>query len=81
MDQESDRVRVVTFTGVRLSGCRFGCVAGGTARYLQMVRICRVRQIVRDQARHVRAEGFIPSAAIARVTGSFTPSGSDGDLL
>ena len=31
-----------------------------------MVGICRVRQIVRDWVRRVRAEGFISSAAIAR---------------
>ena len=31
-----------------------------------MVGICRVRQIVNDRVRLVRAEGFISSAAIAR---------------
>jgi hypothetical protein len=46
-----------------------------------MVRICRVRQTVRDQVRRVRAEGFKSSAAIARLTGSFTSPGSDEDLL
>jgi hypothetical protein len=45
-----------------------------------VIEICRVRQIVRDRVRRVRAGGFISSAAIAR-KGSFTSSGGDEDLL
>jgi hypothetical protein len=41
MDRES--VQVVALIAARLSGSSFGFVAGDTARYLQMVRICLIR--------------------------------------
>jgi hypothetical protein len=39
----SIQVHVVTLLAARLSGSSFGFVAGGTARYLQMVRIYLIR--------------------------------------
>ena len=47
-DRDSVQVQVVTLIAVRLSGSSIRFVAGGSARYLQMVGICRVRQIVRS---------------------------------
>jgi hypothetical protein len=37
------QVHVVALTAARLSGSSFRLVAGGTARHLQMVRICLIR--------------------------------------
>jgi hypothetical protein len=43
MDRESVQVQVVALIAARLSGSSFRFVAGGTVRYLQMVRICLIR--------------------------------------